>query len=110
MDIEELAVSENNLLGANIRSARRASNLTLEQVGSAVGVSYGSVAKWERDENTPTLEHVFRLAELFQLPLTALVTQQLSGVAAMIPEIEALPENRKKELALLIRDFLDRAI
>ena len=102
-------MSEQKLLGSNIRRARRINNLTLDQVGKAVGVGYGSVAKWERDENTLTLDHIVQLAELFGLPLTILVEEKLTGIGAMIPEIEALPLLKQQELAGLVRDFIDRA-
>ena len=102
-------MSERKLLGSNIRRARRINNLTLDQVGKAIGVGYGSVAKWERDENTPTLDHIVQLAELFGLPLTILVEEKLTGIVAMIPEIEALPVLKQQELASLVRDFIDRA-
>lgn len=102
-------VSRKKLLGENIRRARRFNDMTLAEVGEAIGVGYGSVAKWERDENTPTLDHIIKLADLFGLPLTILVEEKLTGIVAMIPEIEALPEVKKQELAGLVRDFIDRA-
>ena len=94
--------------GSNIRKARRSSHMTLDQVGKAIGVGYGSVAKWERDENTPTLEHITKLAALFQMPLSVLIAEELKGIATMIYEIEALPEAKQQELAGLVRDFLRR--
>ncbi|MGB0998606.1 MAG: helix-turn-helix domain-containing protein, partial [Pseudomonadales bacterium] len=45
-------------IGEKLRSARLSNRLTLAQVGKALGVGHGSVAKWERDENNPTLDHL----------------------------------------------------
>ena len=98
-------MSERKLLGSNIRRARRINNLTLDQVGKAVGVGYGSVAKWERDEKYTTLDHIVQLAELFGLPLTILVEEKLTGIVAMIPEIEALLHTKKHEVGEFSQRF-----
>ena len=38
-----------------------------------------------------------------------LIAENLSAIAAMQHEIEALSEDKQQELALLIRDFISRA-
>jgi transcriptional regulator with XRE-family HTH domain len=95
--------------GERMRDARLTNNMTLAQVGKALGVGHGSVAKWERDENQPTLHHLVKLAELFDLPLHVLTAEKLSSIAAMLPEIEKLSEPKQRELAGLIKDFLRNA-
>ncbi|MEC7956395.1 MAG: hypothetical protein VX137_11260, partial [Pseudomonadota bacterium] len=49
------------------------------------------------------------LAELFDTPIHMLIAENLSAIAAMQHEIEALSEDKQQELALLIRDFISRA-
>ena len=78
-------------IGEKLRSARLSNQLTLAQVGKALGVGHGSVAKWERDENNPTLDHLIKLADLFDTPIHLLIAENLSVIAALLPEIEALP-------------------
>ena len=102
-------MAKNLLIGEKLRSARLSNRLTLAQVGKTLGVGHGSVAKWERDENNPTLEPLINLAELFDTPIHMLIAENLSAIATMQHEIEALSEDKQQELALLIRDFISRA-
>ena len=83
-------MAKNLLIGEKLRSARLSNRLTLAQVGKTLGVGHGSVAKWERDENNPTLEHLINLAELFDTPIHMLIAENLSAIAAMQHEIEAM--------------------
>lgn len=96
-------------IGDKLRSARLSNRLTLAQVGKALGVGHGSVAKWERDENNPTLDHLIKLADLFDTPIHLLIAENLSVIAALLPQIEALPEHKQQELAELIKDFINKA-
>ena len=96
-------------IGDKLRSARLSNRLTLAQVGKALGVGHGSVAKWERDENNPTLDHLIKLADLFDTPIQMLIAENLSVIAPLLPQIEALPEHKQQELAELIKDFINKA-
>ena len=96
-------------IGEKLRSARLSNQLTLAQVGKALGVGHGSVAKWERDENNPTLDHLIKLADLFDTPIHLLIAENLSVIAVLLPQIEALPEHKQQELAELIKDFINKA-
>lgn len=96
-------------IGEKLRSARLSNQLTLAQVGKALGVGHGSVAKWERDENNPTLDHLIKLADLFDTPIQMLIAENLSVIAPLLPQIEALPEHKQQELAELIKDFINKA-
>ena len=98
-------MAKNLLIGEKLRSARLSNRLTLAQVGKTLGVGHGSVAKWERDENNPTLEHLINLAELFDTPTHMLIAENLSAIAAMQHEIEALSEDKQQELALTHQRF-----
>ena len=97
------------LIGERLRSARLSNKMTLAEVGEALGVGHGSVAKWERDENCPTLPHLIKLASLFGAPLQVLIAENLTGIAWLLPEIEKLPESKQQELLSLIQDFLARS-
>lgn len=61
-------------VGKRIKAARKASGLTLEQVGSFVGRSKGHLSNIENDNDKPGLGLVLRLAVVFRVPLHALVT------------------------------------
>ena len=56
-----------------IKLLRSRMGLTQEQVAEAVGVSRQAVAKWEKGDTLPDIESCIRLADLFRVPLDALV-------------------------------------
>ena len=60
-------------IGERIREARKAKGLTLEELGKQVGVSHASVSRWESDERTPRIEHLFRLSVLLDVDVNYLV-------------------------------------
>lgn len=45
-------------LGKRIRLVRKRREMTLRQLGDAVGVSEQAVSQWERDIDKPDLDHV----------------------------------------------------
>ena len=56
-----------------LKVLRTQRGLTQEQVAAQVGVSRQAVAKWERGETLPDIESCIRLADLYGVPLDALV-------------------------------------
>ena len=60
-------------IGNNIRRFREEHKLTQEQVADKIGVTFQAVSSWERDEYKPDTEKLLRLAELFDVSVSALV-------------------------------------
>ncbi|MCR5803268.1 MAG: helix-turn-helix domain-containing protein [Clostridia bacterium] len=60
-------------LGSNIKRFREGLKLTQEQVADKVGVTFQAVSSWERDEYKPDTDKLIRLAEFFDVSLSALV-------------------------------------
>lgn len=60
-------------LGSNIKRFREGLKLTQEQVADKVGVTFQAVSSWERDEYKPDTDKLIRLAEVFDVSLSALV-------------------------------------
>ena len=52
-------------IGSNIRQFREERNLTQEQVGDKLGISFQAVSSWERDEYKPDVDKLIKLAEIF---------------------------------------------
>ena len=63
-------------IGINIKSLREERNLTQEQVADALGVSFQAVSSWERDEYRPDMEKLIRLAELFDVSVSAIAEEK----------------------------------
>ena len=68
-------------IGSNIRSLREERGLTQEQVADKIGITFQAVSSWERDEYKPDTEKLIKLAELFDVSVSALVEEK-KGVFA----------------------------
>lgn len=55
-------------LGKRIKESRKASGLTQRQLGERLGVSYQTIAYWEKDSRVPTLDHLTHLARELDKP------------------------------------------
>ncbi|WBM78807.1 helix-turn-helix domain-containing protein [Cryobacterium breve] len=68
-------------IGARLRAARQAKNLTLEAVSTAAGVTSGFLSRMERDQVSPSVSSLvaicdvvgLRVGELFEAPATQVV-------------------------------------
>ena len=63
-------------IGSNIRFLREEHKLTQEQVADKIGVSFQAVSSWERDTYRPDTDKLLRLAELFDVSVSALVEEK----------------------------------
>ena len=63
-------------LGTRIKEHRTKAKLSQEKVAELVGVSRQAVTKWESDQSAPTMDNLFRLAEIFGTTVDALVTDE----------------------------------
>ena len=63
-------------IGSNIRQFREERNLTQEQVGDKLGISFQAVSSWERDEYKPDVDKLIKLAEIFDVSVSALVEEK----------------------------------
>lgn len=60
-------------LPANISKLRKERSMTQEQLAEALGVTFASVSKWERDVATPELNLIAEMADLFEVSIDALI-------------------------------------
>ena len=63
-------------IGANIKSLREERKLTQEQVAEALGITFQAVSSWERDEYKPDTEKLIKLAELFDVSVSAIAEER----------------------------------
>ena len=78
-------------IGENIRTLRRAKDMTQEQLADMLGVTYQSVSRWENSQAYPDIELIPAIAEIFGTS-----TDALMGV----PETE-----KEKQAERLIKEF-----
>jgi transcriptional regulator with XRE-family HTH domain len=50
-------------LGARIRQARKAANLSQSQLAAKIGAHVTSVSDWERNRNAPSARHLLSIAQ-----------------------------------------------
>ena len=63
-------------IGANIKSLREERKLTQEQVASFLDVSFQAVSSWERDEYKPDTDKLIKLAEFFDVSVSAIAEEK----------------------------------
>ena len=68
-----------------LRILRKNKEWTQAQLADSLSVSESTVQKWEVDKNAPPVSEIKRLAEVFYLPVTALVDDAIT-----IPEFYCL--------------------
>ena len=71
-----------NLLAKNIRVYRKSLGLTQEQLAERLGITLGTVSKWERGSSEPDLSYIMDLAECFHVSVDALVGFTMRGTDA----------------------------
>lgn len=63
-------------IGTNIKVLREDRKLTQERVAEKMGVSFQAVSSWERDEFRPEIDKLLKLAELFDVSVSAIVEEK----------------------------------
>ncbi len=63
-------------IGTNIKGLREERGLTQEQIAEALGVSFQAVSSWERDEYKPDTDRVIKLAEVFDVSVSAILEEK----------------------------------
>lgn len=63
-------------IGTNIKALREGKRLTQEQVADALDVSFQAVSSWERDEYKPDVEKLIKLADLFDVSISAIAEEK----------------------------------
>ena len=59
-----------------LRTMREKRGLTQEQIAEFLGVSFQAVSSWERDEYRPDTDKLIRLAELFDVSVSAIAEEK----------------------------------
>ena len=71
-----------HILAENIRNYRKGLGLTQEQLAERLGITLGTVSKWERGSSEPDLSYIMDLAELFHVSVDALIGFSMRGMDA----------------------------
>ncbi len=63
-------------IGTNIKSLREERKLTQEQVAESLGITFQAVSSWERDEYRPDTDKLIKLAEIFDVSVSAIAEEK----------------------------------
>ncbi|WP_024864330.1 helix-turn-helix domain-containing protein [Butyrivibrio sp. FCS014] len=63
-------------MGTNIKALREERKLTQDKVAEALGVTFQAVSSWERDEYKPDTDKLIKLAELFDVSVSAIAEER----------------------------------
>ena len=77
--------------GKKIARLRKSKNMTQEELGKVLSVTYQAVSKWERDESLPDFEMMSRIAKFFNVPLNYFTDEGEPDETAATTEAVATP-------------------
>ena len=63
-------------IGNNIKSLREERKYTQEKVADLLGISFQAVSSWERDEYKPDMDKLLKLAEIFDVSVSAIAEEK----------------------------------
>ena len=66
----------NKDLGERISIMRRSRGMTQKELAAKLGVRQGTVAMWETGKNEPSLETLSHLADIFNVPMSAMLSAE----------------------------------
>ena len=66
-------------LAENIRNARKSIGLTQEQLAEKLGITLGTISKWERGASEPEISYLMELADIFRISVDALIGFSMRG-------------------------------
>ena len=97
----------NEYLGNNIRTLRKAKNLTQEQFAEQLGVSFQSVSRWENCVTYPDVEMIPSIARFFGVSTDYLFgipeEEKYARFKELTDELQNLPEDAADRASELVR-------
>ena len=96
-------------IAQNISSYRTRANMTQQQVADKLSVSHHTVSKWELGINTPSVEDLQKLAQVFGVTITELVTDKpiIKDFLEFLSFGKNMPEN---ELPSLVEETYEQVL
>ena len=101
-------------INSKISELRKTKNWSQEELAKKIGASRIMIGKYERGENSPSIEVVLKLANAFGVSIDYLVGQGPNAafdkeMMKRLEDVEVLPKEEKQRIFhyidLIIRDF-----
>jgi transcriptional regulator with XRE-family HTH domain len=101
-------------IGERITQLRKAKNWSQDELAKEIGSSRVMIGKYEREDNSPSIEVIVKLAKAFQVSVDYLLGEGPNAsydkdMIQRLDELETLPEDEKQRIFhymdLIIRDY-----
>lgn len=101
-------------IGERITQLRKAKNWSQDELAKKIEASRVMIGKYEREDNSPSIEVIVKLAKAFDVSVDYLLGEGLNAtydkeMVKRLDELESLPEVEKKQvfqyMDLVIRDY-----
>jgi phage repressor protein C with HTH and peptisase S24 domain len=69
-----------------VRAARKRADMTMEQLGEAMGRSKGAISHWETGKYVPSYEQIKRISDLTGYPMPDAASAPAEGLASPAPQ------------------------
>jgi len=101
-------------IGERITQLRKARNWSQDDLAKEIGASRIMIGKYERNDNSPSVEVIVKLAKALDVSVDYLLGEGLNAsydkeMVKRLDELETLPEDEKKHIFhymdLVIRDY-----
>ncbi len=83
-----------NLMADRIKILRKAKGMTQEEMGSALGLSYQAISKWENDAALPDVQMIPKIAEYFGISIDELFGYKLNALTNKERFIQFMKNNQ----------------
>lgn len=101
-------------IGERITQLRKAKNWSQNELAKEIGSSRVIVGKYERGDNSPSVEVIVKLAKAFDVSVDYLLGEGMNAtydkeMVSRLDEVESLPQDEKQRILhymdLVIRDY-----
>ncbi|MBB6272985.1 transcriptional regulator with XRE-family HTH domain [Pedobacter cryoconitis] len=106
-------------IGERITQLRKAKNWSQDELAKGIDSSRVMIGKYEREDNSPSIEVIVKLAKAFQVSVDYLLGEGPNAsydkeMIKRLDELETLPESEKQHIFhymdLIIRDYKTKKI
>lgn len=90
-----------NYFSKNLKFLREKNNMSQNKLAKLIGVNQTTIARWEDNNRTPTVDNAYDVCKIFNIPLSEFLGKDLKSLNQTkeeeeIKEIEALKRVLKK--------------
>ena len=97
-------------IGQNIRTLRRAADMTQDELADKLGVTFQTVSRWENGGSYPDIEFLPAIADIFEVTVDHLLGSDTEMRREQLKELtsrlgQAVTERKNDTVIELLREF-----